>query len=394
MTSKVLALVKNCFLVVGVAAPILGIGPLTKAAEQPGSPSVIILQEKGHGWAIKDSDGMALYTYARDVQPGKSSCVEDCAIIWPSFLASEEYETDDNWSVINRDDGTKQWAYRGKPLYRYSVDQLPIDTYGEGSGYGTFLRGRFDLAFIPAPPPAGIKIQKTLIGYVAADNERMTLYAPDGEIDPGSVCVNNTCGPDWSPMLAPWAAHDLGEWKIISRQDGLRQWTYKGRPLFNYAYDVNPRETNGEGVEFPANGASWRAVVLQQRPPYPDWVTVHNTDAGQMLATLDGKNIYTYDPSRLRQIERERVAGCELECLDAEWIPIFASEAQVAPGGNWAIFTLSDGSRQWAYKGRRLFTNTRDKTQGSFLGYRHGGSRAWNIVMHSEDGLVGTLRPP
>jgi len=388
MMSTVLTLVKTFFLAVVGVAPLLGNGLLANAAEQPGSPSGITLQEQGHGWAINDSEGMALYTYARDVQDGKSSCVEDCAITWPPLLASKEAETDANWSLINREDGTKQWAYKGKPLYRYSVDQSPIDTYGEG------VRAQWALAFIPVLTPPGIKIQKTFVGYVAADNERMTLYAPDGEIDSRTVCVNNTCGPDWSPMLAPWAAHDLGEWRTISRQDGLRQWTYKGRPLFTYASDVHPRETNGKGVKLAANGGSWGPVVLQQRPPYPDWVTVHNTDAGQMLATLDGMNIYTFDPSRDRSLDQELIAECPLECLDAEWIPILASEVQVSPGGNWAIFTLSDGSRQWAYKGKRLFTNSRDKTQGSFLGYRHGGNRAWNIVMHSEDGLVGTLRSP
>ena len=123
---------------------------------------------------------------------------------------------------------------------------------------------------------------------------------------------------------------------------------------------------------------------------------VHETDAGQMLANLDGKTLYTYDPSRLR-VRFDNFIGpkpCEENCIDPEWVPILAAASDEAPGGNWAIFTQSDGARQWFYKGRPLFTNTRDQTQGSFLGYRHGGSRAWNVIMHSEEALVGTLRPP
>ena len=37
-----------------------------------------------------------------------------------------------NWSVITRDDGTKQWAYKGKPLYTWAKDTKPGDVTGDG----------------------------------------------------------------------------------------------------------------------------------------------------------------------------------------------------------------------------------------------------------------------
>ena len=73
-----------------------------------------------------------------------------------------------------------QWAYNDKPLYRYSVDQGAGDTYGEGIGL------LWDIAFIEIPTPPGIRIEKTLLGYVAADRHQKTLYAPKGEIE---VCL-------------------------------------------------------------------------------------------------------------------------------------------------------------------------------------------------------------
>jgi predicted lipoprotein with Yx(FWY)xxD motif len=36
------------------------------------------------------------------------------------------------WTVITRDDGSKQWAYKGKPLYAWAKDTRPGDTTGGG----------------------------------------------------------------------------------------------------------------------------------------------------------------------------------------------------------------------------------------------------------------------
>ena len=390
MRFKTAAVVNACSGLLAGAALFLGGALWSQAAELPPASSNISLKAQGHGWVLTDSQGLTLYTYARDVEPGKSGCIEDCAKDWPPYLAAVGAAPEADWTIIAREDGSKQWAYRDKPLYRYSVDKAPGDTYGEG------VRALWYLAFAPIATPPGIKIQKTLLGYVAANNERNTLYTPsprDG-IESAALCVDDSCGSEWQPLTAPWAARDLDDWAVLARADGFRQWAYKGQPLFAYVGDVHPREFNGDGARFDAIGSPWRAVVLQTRPPYPDWVTVNNTDAGEMLANLDGKTIYTYDLSRLFPALRIIAEACKVDCLAAEWIPALAMADEKAQGGNWAVNALSDGSRQWAYKGRPLYTNIRDKSQGSFLGYRHGGNRAWNVIMHSEDALVGTLRPP
>lgn len=378
----------------GLLAAVLMTAPPGLAAPAPAVPSNVALDTQGHGWRMTDSAGMSLYTFARDVKPGASNCLEECAMAWPPVSAPEDFAPGAGWSVVERPDGIRQLAYEDKPLYRNRVDQRPGDTYGEG------VRAQWYLALIPRPTPPGVNIQKTLAGYVAADKGNKTLYAPVAITNPASLCVEQACSDAWQPLLAPWLANDLDRWSVVVREDGLRQWAFEGKPLFRYAGDVHPGEMSGEGQPLSEGGAVASTLLLQPRPPYPDWIMVHDTDAGEMLANLQGKTVYTYDPSRIprSRYTGDRIPGsmmdCELDCLDAEWVPIFASAEDVAPGGNWAIVELSDGRRQWAYKGRRLFTNTRDKTQGSFLGYRHGGSRAWNVIMHSEEALVGTLRPP
>lgn len=67
-------------------------------------------------------DGKPLYTFARDMTPGKSSCNGGCATAWPPLSAGASAANDGDWSVVTRDDGSKQWAYKGKPLYTYAKD--------------------------------------------------------------------------------------------------------------------------------------------------------------------------------------------------------------------------------------------------------------------------------
>jgi len=37
-----------------------------------------------------------------------------------------------DWTVIDGADGQKQWAYKGKPLYRFAKDEKPGDMKGDG----------------------------------------------------------------------------------------------------------------------------------------------------------------------------------------------------------------------------------------------------------------------
>ncbi len=67
-------------------------------------------------------DGKALYTFARDTMPGKSACNGPCLANWPALKADSDAKDDGDWTVITRDDGGKQWAYKGKPLYTFAKD--------------------------------------------------------------------------------------------------------------------------------------------------------------------------------------------------------------------------------------------------------------------------------
>ena len=85
----------------------------------------------GTATVLTDAKGMTLYIFVRD-EPGKSNCTGGCAGAWPPLMADAGVAPAENFSIIVRDDGTKQWAYKDKPLYLWSRDEKPGDTMGEG----------------------------------------------------------------------------------------------------------------------------------------------------------------------------------------------------------------------------------------------------------------------
>ncbi|HMN77760.1 MAG TPA: hypothetical protein PKC97_16990 [Burkholderiaceae bacterium] len=87
---------------------------------------------KAEGGVLVGANGMTLYTFDRDTVPGKSACNGPCAANWPPLMAPAGAAASGDWSIVTRDDGTKQWAYKGKPLYHWTKDQKPGDRTGEG----------------------------------------------------------------------------------------------------------------------------------------------------------------------------------------------------------------------------------------------------------------------
>jgi predicted lipoprotein with Yx(FWY)xxD motif len=86
------------------------------------------------GGMLQDGKGMTLYTWDNDKEANKSSCNAMCAANWPALKADAGAKDMGEWKVITRDDGSKQWAYKGKPLYYFVMDSAAGDKKGEGRG--------------------------------------------------------------------------------------------------------------------------------------------------------------------------------------------------------------------------------------------------------------------
>ena len=106
-------------LVFALAASCFGSGALAQAPAK-----------MADGMLTNDA-GMTLYTFDKDVD-GKSACNGPCAANWPPMMAGADAKPSGYWTIVTRDDGAKQWAYKGKPLYLWAKDQKPGDKTGEG----------------------------------------------------------------------------------------------------------------------------------------------------------------------------------------------------------------------------------------------------------------------
>jgi predicted lipoprotein with Yx(FWY)xxD motif len=89
---------------------------------------------KSMGGMLTEGKGMTLYTFDKDTEAGKSACSGPCLAAWPALVAPTDAKPMGEWTVITRDDGTKQWAYKGKPLYTFVHDTKAGEMTGDGKG--------------------------------------------------------------------------------------------------------------------------------------------------------------------------------------------------------------------------------------------------------------------
>jgi predicted lipoprotein with Yx(FWY)xxD motif len=108
----------------GIAAALIASACAMKA------PAVPAMAQDG---VLVGSNRMTLYTFDRDMAgSGKSVCNGPCANNWPPLMAGADARSDGDWAVITRDDGGKQWSFKGKPLYFWVKDTQPGDRTGDG----------------------------------------------------------------------------------------------------------------------------------------------------------------------------------------------------------------------------------------------------------------------
>jgi len=101
-------------------------------ATQPPVAAKDVSTVKLAGGMLVNDKGLTLYTFDKDApDSGKSVCNGDCAVKWPPAMAAEGARPSGSLSVITRDDGRRQWAFKGRPLYTWPEDQEPGDVYGD-----------------------------------------------------------------------------------------------------------------------------------------------------------------------------------------------------------------------------------------------------------------------
>lgn len=110
-----------------------------------------------------------------------------------------------------------------------------------------------------------IEAEDSALGTILTDSEGNTLYLFLNDADGESTCYDE-CEANWPPLLA------RGEVKVddeldasllgtTERRDGKAQVTYAGMPLYYFAGDQRPGDTNGQGI-----GDVWHVVAPDGTP--------------------------------------------------------------------------------------------------------------------------------
>ena len=114
---------------------------------------------------------------------------------------------------------------------------------------------------------------------VLVDASGKALYTPDEERSGTIRCVGE-CLTFWLPLEpgsgAPTAGGDVsGKLGVITRDDGSKQVTLDGRPLYRFSEDPAPGKVTGDGFEddFAGTHFTWRAVKTSGAQTSPSRAT-------------------------------------------------------------------------------------------------------------------------
>lgn len=325
--------------------------PMFAAADEL-LPSDIGARDMGGGRLYVTADGRTLYTYKRDrEQPGTSTCVDECASVWPPAIAEDNAEPQGAWTLVSRPDGAQQWAYKNEPVYTYVQDTSPGTMVGEKAS------GSWDVLFEAIETPPNVIIRPTILGQSLSALNGHTIYT-----GPAADC-DGSCLALWRPVEAPWLARPVSDaWAIAESADGLPQWTYKDQPLFTYDGDYNADDRNGLDAE-----GEWTVMVLQDAPAIPEWVDFQETDIGPVMTTADRMTLYYI----FGDWEKIRLTTCDEACVEENWDPMIAPDGSSSIG-NWATRPMPDGRLQWTYLGRPVSTFKGDRMPGDTYGDKFG----------------------
>ncbi len=316
---------------------------------------------------------------------------QSCAQVWPPVYASDSDKPIGNFSIITRSDGKKQWAFNKKALYTSILDKAPGDVMG---ATGRRERGDGPAEREPVGPapnvPPGFAVVTTAKGRLLLTDKNYSVYTYDKDQPNRSNCVD-ACAQTWAPVIAPAAIQPAGEWSVVERAPGVRQWAFRKKPLYTSTQDT--KTWSYQGSDTPG----WHNVFTQVAPPLPKGFSVVDNEVGETVTDPHGRTVYFYtcgDDSKDQLAcdhpaapQAYRIAVCgggSVEKCNLRWPYLVAAADAKSTSRSWSIMEIDPktghyatpgqaGSlRVWAYRDRPLFNFFGDKKPGDIYGNTWG----------------------
>jgi len=324
-----------------------------------------------------------------------------CIDVWNIVVAPKDAKPVGKWTIVQRKDGISQWAYDGYALYTSVLDTQPGEVNGGHSGPSGEVGVRRPVE-APSMVPPQFQVATNLAGRMLMTSDNYSVYASRNDKPDKSNCTAK-CLEEWKPIVAPAYAKPRGEFGIIERSAGIRQWTFRKQPLYTHIGEPFAKM-------YGADSPGWYNVFTQYTPKPPADFTVQASPTGLVLADRNGKTVYMFncaddaldqlacDHPDSPQVYRFTVCGGgdPKQCLKRFPYVIAAKDAKsdnllwttmwIDPmTGKKAKAGQAGALHVWAYRGRPVYTHYRDKAPGDmtadqwgeFYGYRNGYKAFW-----------------
>lgn len=324
-----------------------------------------------------------------------------CLDLWPPVVADSGAKPGGKWTIVERKDGFRQWAYDGYALYTSVLDEKPGQVNG-GHSQGAGEVGVRRPVEAPSMVPPQFRVETLLTGRILQTKSNYSVYASTRDGPDKSNCTD-ACLQEWEPIQSPAYAQARGEFGIIERSPGILQWTFRRQPLYTHI---------GEPLAkmYGSDEPGWYDVYTQYTPKPPADFTAQESPTGLVLADRSGKTVYMYncaddaldqqacDHPDSPQVYRFTVCGGgdAKRCLERFpyvqvsngttsdsllWTAVWIDPLT----GKWASPGQSGALHVWAYRGRPIYTHYRDRAPGDmtadqwgeFYGYRNGYKAFW-----------------
>ena len=248
-----------------------------------------------------------------------------------------------------------------------------------------------------APAGADLKVGTTKLGPVVVDAKGFTVYyfKPDVAGSGKSACTG-ACLAAWPAVVASGAAPSAigvtGKLGVITRDDGTKQVTVDGRPVYTFANDKAPGQVNGQSIKdvwfaVSPSGAQVGGAASGSATTTTSAAAVLKTGTtklGTVIVDANGRTVYFFTPD----VADSGKSACTGACL-AAWPAVVApSVAPTATGvtAKLGVITRSDGVKQVTVDGRPVYTFSGDKAAGDANGQHV--KDAWYVVSPSGQQIV------
>ena len=379
-------------LAVAMAAQAAAAAPATPNAHASGAgdagATVITTEHSKFGTVLVTGAGESLYTFSGDNFPFATTGLQldctslnvapngtPCTAAWPPLTAASVIAKggvrQKELGTVTRN-GVTQITYFGKPLYGFIGDKAPNEVNGEDVAAfdGTWYLSRPDGR--PAVETASVTTEVSPNGIILSSptaSGNRTLYLLTADTPKSSVCgAAGGCDALWPPLLTNGRAKvGVGPSRRligrIRRTDGSFQVTYRGHPLYFFAFDLGAGaaagQTNGEHIEDPAPVDGVWYTVLPDGLPEPGTATIQSESSGgsNILSDAGAVNgvtstLYAFSADTASQ------SRCFGECARL-WPPVLTQSAPVAAGmaqgSLLGVIQRPDGTFQVTYNGHPLY---------------------------------------